>query len=371
MSAPLLRWVVLLHWATGGGFGREGRTWQHCTGRSRDRGGLRGETGDGCARRHAGPCSPAGRMLPTLPGQTPKACFVLGGAAWRPQGAQTQGLSARGPADASAMPPCCSCQHPWAAGLGVTPVSAAPWCGTGPASNRPFSVPWEELRARPCGASTVPRSGGPTCGEGKDWQENSRRAMKSPPWKVPPIPDSLGLPALCQTQPTPSWQQNSREVSILPPPAEELAAPTAFPVGKCQEPPQPKKVPVPHLCPLVLVLGGPCMGGKTSAQFLGLFGPGFRVLRAWLGVMAPVFPFYCSPGSCEKERWERWESFCPPPPPRGAPNVPAVPKQPRLDGPRGVKAPAWTHLTPCPASLPVAARHLRCPTWDLGICVWF
>lgn len=192
--------------------------------------------------------------------------------------------------------------------------------------------------------------------------------MKSPPWKVPPILDSLGLPALCQTQPTPSRQQNSWEVSILPPPAEELAAPTAFPAGKCREPPQPKRVPVPHLCPPVPVLGGPCTGGETSAQFLGLFGPGFRVLRAWLGVMAPVFPFYCSPGGREKERWE---GFCPPPPPRGAPDVPTVPKQPWLDGPRGVEAPAWAHLTPRNPSLPLAARHLCCPTWDLGIWVWF
>ncbi|XP_050833878.1 thrombospondin-type laminin G domain and EAR repeat-containing protein isoform X3 [Serinus canaria] len=31
MSAPLLLWVVLLRWASGGGFIRAGRTWQHCT----------------------------------------------------------------------------------------------------------------------------------------------------------------------------------------------------------------------------------------------------------------------------------------------------------------------------------------------------
>ncbi|XP_053842414.1 thrombospondin-type laminin G domain and EAR repeat-containing protein isoform X2 [Vidua macroura] len=31
MSAPLLLWVVLLRWASGGGFIRGGRTWQHCT----------------------------------------------------------------------------------------------------------------------------------------------------------------------------------------------------------------------------------------------------------------------------------------------------------------------------------------------------
>ncbi|KAJ7421356.1 Thrombospondin-type laminin G domain and EAR repeat-containing protein [Willisornis vidua] len=31
MSAPLLLWVILLRWASGGGFLRGGRTWQHCT----------------------------------------------------------------------------------------------------------------------------------------------------------------------------------------------------------------------------------------------------------------------------------------------------------------------------------------------------
>ncbi|XP_026711354.1 thrombospondin-type laminin G domain and EAR repeat-containing protein isoform X1 [Athene cunicularia] len=31
MSAPLLLWVTLFHWATSGGFIRGGRTWQHCT----------------------------------------------------------------------------------------------------------------------------------------------------------------------------------------------------------------------------------------------------------------------------------------------------------------------------------------------------
>lgn len=34
--------------------------------------------------------------------------------------------------------------------------------------------------------------------------------MKSP-WKVPPAPDSPGLPALCQIQPMPSQQQNLPE----------------------------------------------------------------------------------------------------------------------------------------------------------------
>ncbi|XP_035167973.1 thrombospondin-type laminin G domain and EAR repeat-containing protein-like isoform X1 [Oxyura jamaicensis] len=31
MSASLLLWAVLLHWASGGGLARGGRTWQHCT----------------------------------------------------------------------------------------------------------------------------------------------------------------------------------------------------------------------------------------------------------------------------------------------------------------------------------------------------
>lgn len=59
MSAPLLIWVVLLHWATSGDFVRGGRTWQHCTGRSEGLGGG------------AVPGREALRQAMAVPGNTP------------------------------------------------------------------------------------------------------------------------------------------------------------------------------------------------------------------------------------------------------------------------------------------------------------
>lgn len=94
MSAPLLLWVILLHWAIGGGFNRGGRTWQHCTGRSEGRrvGGLCREggvkTGVGCAgETHWDPCAPTDGMFPALPGQTPDSVLHFGGDTWLLQGA--------------------------------------------------------------------------------------------------------------------------------------------------------------------------------------------------------------------------------------------------------------------------------------------
>lgn len=156
----------------------------------------------------------------------------------------------------------------------------------------------------------------------------------------------------------------SRKVLVPPPPAEELATPTAFPAGKCQEQPAPKRVPVPWLClPIPVPMPcSPCPGSETSAQLLGLLGPRLRVLGACLGLMAPVFTFYYSPAGGEKENWERSESFSPPPPPPGAPVSPGMsPLSPGSLGWRGpgdVEAPASAYLTdpvsllpvPCPSS---------------------
>lgn len=85
MSAPLLLWVILLHWAIGGGFNRGGRTWQHCTGRSEGR-------RVGCAGREASRQALAvlgkhtgTRVLPWMgcslrcQGRPQPVCSVLGG----------------------------------------------------------------------------------------------------------------------------------------------------------------------------------------------------------------------------------------------------------------------------------------------------
>lgn len=89
MSAPLLLWVILLHWATSGGFVRGGRTWQHCTGRSKAR-------WVGCAGREAS------RQVLAVPGNTlGPVCSHGRDAVWGSLSlaAQAHGFSARVPVD--------------------------------------------------------------------------------------------------------------------------------------------------------------------------------------------------------------------------------------------------------------------------------
>lgn len=123
----------------------------------------------------------------------------------------------------------------------------------------------------------------------------------------------------------------------------------AFPAGKRQEQPEPKRVPVPWLClPVSIpVLCGPCAGSETSAHFLGLPGPRFNVLGACLNLMAPVFTFYYSQPGSEKESWERSEFLHTTSSPRCSSlsrDVPAVPKQPPLGGVPGVLRPQHQHI---------------------------
>ena len=150
MSAPLLLWVILLRWATSGGFVRGGRTWQHCTGRSE---GQR----VGCARREAS------RRVLAMPTVGVPGC---------------QRAESRGDSTARCQLPAPRL-HPRAVGGGVFPMPAARRHATGPGSNQPFSVPWGELwlfihcDRFPCGMSFVPRSGGSgdQLEEGKGWKE--------------------------------------------------------------------------------------------------------------------------------------------------------------------------------------------------------
>lgn len=93
-----------------------------------------------------------------------------------------------------------SCPQPWAVGNGVNPAPAAPWHSTGLGSDQLFSVPWGELYAHPCDTSIVPGSAGPEdrcVGRGSEGLEGEvEESHEVPPRKVPPAPDSPGLPVL-------------------------------------------------------------------------------------------------------------------------------------------------------------------------------
>lgn len=217
MSAPLLLWVVLLRWASGGGSVRGGRTWQHCTGRSEGRAGC---TGVSPAGKRAGTAVlPWVGCSPRCQGRPQKACSALGGMPHVGQplagspalvfrcSVSTQGgrvtVMPQDATDSRMRGHSCACS-PHNANRGAT----SPLGALGRAVCLSL---WHKRCPRLCW-----RQRG---GEGLEEGEESREV----PLESPSCP---GL--LCALTGTTSALPAAK-VPVPPPPAEELAAPVAFP----------------------------------------------------------------------------------------------------------------------------------------------
>lgn len=176
MSAPLLLWVVLLRWASGGGFARPGRTWQHCTGRSEGGWAVPGD------RAH--PVLPwLGR--PTLPGQTPEGELCFGEVSFG-GGQPSPGVSVLGVHSSGVIDRCCRLPAPmdsrmWGHSPACSPHSAR---GEQPACSGLWGELCLSLLHKRCPRFCWRQRGG----EGNDWKKE-KRAMKCPR-KVPPALDS-------------------------------------------------------------------------------------------------------------------------------------------------------------------------------------
>lgn len=160
MSAPLLLWVILLPWASGGGFSRGGRTWQHCTGRSEGR-----APGD----RSSPSVLPRPGCSPRCQGRAQKACSVLGGMPHVGQPSPSVSVlrvHSSGPRDSDVS----GCQDTRAAGCGVIPVPAAPTVPAG-GSTQPSRAPCLSLLHKRCPRFCCRQRGGEGLEEGEESHE--------------------------------------------------------------------------------------------------------------------------------------------------------------------------------------------------------
>lgn len=167
MSAPLLLWVILLHWATSGGFVRGGRTWQHCTGRSK--GCCAGREASRQAMAMPGTTLPRGGMSPSMlhfggvGDMAAVGCSAWGGLslAAQPRGFSAGGLSLRVTSrrDASGT----------AAARTLPAPTHGGWWGHPCACSPPAWVELCALQHKHCPKVCWPW--GLTHGEGKGWKE--------------------------------------------------------------------------------------------------------------------------------------------------------------------------------------------------------